>query len=186
MVKEINRLITDDEVSILREMAGKELKTIRYDSSFSNLSEIIEFNLENGQVCLYSRLDAIEYFGGPEDIATLALRRGPYEFSAPALTKETIASRIKEISVINYHFFSHYKEDDGYDYQSGATVAIIITLEDKRELSFERFGDFMEMIQVVKGESLIEKIQSLEAYIDEEGLSSYEISKERVEIIKLR
>lgn len=91
-----------------------------------------------------------------------------------------VNSKINSITIINdFQTIKH----DGKLYNFNSTVALIFTLEDSRELSFEIGTWFSEMITIQKGYELIKNLTPTDDFIEEcEDCAGYipEIKRELI------
>lgn len=185
MTKAIDRLLDNESYAFISSMIGKKLISIHHEEpELCKTVYIVQLNLEDDCCCLESCLNVVDYYGAPEDIPVLQIKKGSYDYDSPSLHTFTVEKTIQQISVVNYHIHSNNPELADSDYIYSFTKGIILTFEDRSQLSFERLDNFIEMIVVNQGKNLIAQLEPIEDYIGEQG-KPWELSSS-VEIKEFR
>lgn len=186
MKNKMNRMFQDSSYAVLKSMLGRNLLSIMHEKVelSAKVIRVVQFNLEDGNTCLESDIGVIDYFGFPEDIVSLYMTDGKYQFQDPVLHSHHVGKMIKGISVVNHHSLSRYVPDES-EYQYDITTAIILKFDDGSELSFERLDDFIEMIIVSEGKDLIRQLGNPLSYYEDNN-PDWQVLESKVEVIELK
>lgn len=184
MVHKIDRLLNKASLEILKAMIGRRIESISHDGEeFESVSGVVQFSMDGRSVCLRSFTDPVDYYGSDEDVVTLEMEDGAYKYTFPTLHEFSIGRTISGISVVNYCIHSNGEEDDS-EYEYRVTAAIIMTLDDGSQISFERLDDFIELIVIRNGNNLQEKLRPAESYFGKHD-SSWNVTCS-VDVIELK
>lgn len=163
MTKIIDCLLKNESNACISSMVGKRLLSIHHEESeLCKTVFIVNLDFEDECFCLESCLNVVDYYGAPEDIPVLQIKKGAYIYDSPTFHSFSVGKTIKQISIVNYHIHSNNPEITDSDYTYSFTKGIILTLDDRSQLSFERLDNYIDMIVVNQGENLITQMESIE------------------------
>lgn len=165
-MKKIDIRLKSQEILMLKNLVGKELKAIYHDKfDFVNSSsQVVGFEAENFVFYLYSFVESLDYFGSAEDVAVWSVETKKYAMvESKDIIKTPILKTVKNIQIIQENQRLYKKNAQIYDVW--VTRGIIIDFGD-RQISFEKAVWFSEEIYIQRGNNLIEKFSSVNSFIE--------------------
>ncbi len=164
-------IVSENEINTLKKMIGKTFNKYKCDPFINSpmVYGIVGIYVDGKPYKITSLLKEKKRFLTDDEVAQFEISETTDDgiktfMDAGEMIETPVNNRIKTVSVINDFQTVKYS---GESYKFSATVGLIFTLEDTREISFEIGTWFSEMITIQRGYNLIEKFTSTDDFLEE-------------------
>ena len=182
-------IFSEQEINVFKGMIGKRFDKFKCDPFVYSpmVYGIVGIYVDDEVYKLTAQLESVKRFFSTDEVAVFRIGQTTDAevksyMDGGELIETPVSSRIIAIDIVTDH---QCVENNGTVQSLDYSIAVVFHLEDERDISFEIKTWFSEMITVEKGYNLIDKIESVDSFLEEwDGCEGYSAKCSR-EIVSL-